>query len=361
MPLKQSQTYAVQDFAETFGKLRIPVHVFEYDIDGYTFDNVIVHYRFSPDEVLYDETLEPVGVRFTNGLSRRRDLLVEEKRRETMAKEQRFFNGPQVGLRDFSTEEKSHYSKKLVLDTRPSFFFDYAAIQLILDKPVLKDGKTIRDEYKINPYSWNNVDELGYIVLPNNIGSEWVVISEPDHKLIASQRSEKLVQYPGLYGVSPAGFMMRKILTKEKKLVPADVIDGIPNPFKTAMREGQEEMGLEFKLDQIKIYALARPWDDLHAELIGEIRTPLTVNEILSGIPKGSKYENVRLIDVPFDQPGPVIKGYPEKNYPGLVGYKDFDFTHPTGPWVPAQALAVIYSAIREHGEEKVKKVISEL
>ena len=364
-PLQKAQTYSVQDFGTVFGKLRFPIHVFEHNLDGYTFNDVVVNYRYSPEDVLYDEKLEPVAVRFTNGLARHRDAYVEQKR-QSVKPGTPFFNGPGVGLRGFGTEERSHLFKKLVLDTRPSFFFDYVAVHHYLDKPIF-DGKTIRELYEINPYSWNNVDgKSEYTVLPNHIGSEWVVISEPEQKLIAIQRPETLAQYPGRYGVSPAGFIMRKVLIKDPnspggvKEIPADVIDGVPNPFRTAIREGQQEMGISFSLDQIKLYALARPWDDLHPELIGEIRTNMTVDEIRSSIPKGSKYEILRLMDIPFD-PESVIKGYHPKNYPGLVDYKDFDFSHPTGSWVPAQALAVLFSTIREFGEEKVRQVVNEL
>lgn len=359
-PTQKAQNFSVQDFGETFfGKLKFPAHVFEHNIDGYTFDNVVVSYRYSPDEILYDENLEPVAVALTNGLARHRDQYVEQKR-QSIKPGTPFFNGPGVGLRGFGTEERSHLYKKLLLDTRPSFFFDYVAVHHYLDKPIF-NGKTIRELYEINPYIWNNVDgKSGQIVLPNHIGTQWVVISEPEQKLIAIQRPETLAQYPNLYGVAPAGFPMRKVLTKEGKLEPADVIDGVPNPFKTAIREGQQEMGIKFSLNQIKINSLVRAWGDLHPEITGEIRTDMTVDEIKGSIPKGSKYEILRLMDIPFD-PKSVIKGYPEKNYPGLVGYKNFDFSHPTGPWVPPQALAVLYSTIKEFGEEKVRKVVNEL
>jgi len=236
----------------------------------------------------------------------------------------------------------------LVLKSGRTSWFTYFATNKSLDEKILEqEGRkvSVRQKYVKNPLDLNDV-------LANPIGCSATVISEPDNNFMMVERSMKLSQYPGLYGDYAAGFM-----NPDK-----DLIDGKPNPFKTLQREIQEEAGIACSINDIKLFGIGRAMDDLHGEIWGELRTPLTVQEILSA-PVKDKYENLRRFDVPFE-PKEVLRyitktidqipiGVPPESCVWIIGRSP--------KWVPAHAVNTIHSLEREYGHDKVIKALESL
>lgn len=336
----------------TFGKLRIPLHSFmeNYEDGGWGVQDLVVNYTVDPKELRFDAEknewlYNPEGSSWLP-----KDVLdclkatVEKKKKDAELTGKMFFDGQQVRLYNFSALGEE---ERPVIHVSPVSFFTYAATNKALNDKILKDVNdnptSIKEKYNVDVHYPNDV-------LANPIGVSSAIISEPDQALVMVQRSSKLAVYPDLYGVAAAGFMdpLR------------DRIAGAPNPFKTIQREIKEEAGIPCDTKDFKLFVVGRACDDLHGELFGEYKTNLKVNEILS-TQKKSKYESLRMFSVPFN-PETVIGGYKDANYPGMVGYRDFEFngTNP-GPWVPAHAVATVYSLIKTYGRDAVLKAANDL
>jgi len=318
-----------------FGELRIPCHV--YTDGSFSYEDV---------ECLYD----PSELILPSDIAAFKDQLVDRKKKEAESRGAPFFDGPQVRLKDYGIkiEDQRTEAHKLVLKFGKSTWFSYSTTNRSLDDKILEqeDRKvSIREKYIRNPLDLNDV-------LANSTGCSATVISEPDHKLVMVERSMKLSQYPGLYGDAVAGFMHRE----------KDLVDGKPNPFKTLQREAQEEAGITCSVNDLKLLGIGRAMDDLHGEIWGELRTPLTVQEIYSA-PKKDKYEALRMFDIPFE-PKEVLK-YLIKTIDqipvGVPSESNVWITSRSPKWVPAHAVNTIHSLEREYGHDKVVRTLKNI
>jgi len=319
-----------------YGKLRIPCHVYQSGV--FNFDDVLC--RYDPDELILPEDITIV-----------KKQLVGKKKKESESRGAPFFDGLQCRLRNYGVriEDPKTEKLKLVLTFGPTSWFTYSATNRSLDEKILQDNygrkTSIRKKYIRDPLDLNDV-------LANSTGVSMSVISEPDHKIILVERSMKLSQYPGLYGVGAAGFMN----------IEKDLIGNTPNPFATTLRETKEEAGIDCSVNDIKLFGVGRAMDDLHGEIWGELRTPLSIQEILSS-PKKDKYEALRFIDVPFE-PKEVLRYVTRtiENIPSGVASGSGSWVISKSPkWVPAHAIATINSLEEEYGHEKVLRTLEDL
>ena len=306
-------------FDYTFGPIRMQFHTFLQNVDGWGPDGVEIEY--DPAEVVL-----PADIAAYKG------KIIAEKEADAKAKGKVFFDGQQVRMKDYGhrVANKETEELKLYLKFGPGSYFTHACTGQIVDKKMLKDenGKdvSIREKYIKDHYSWD--DCLG-----NSVGVSTAIISRPDHALVYVKRSDKITQYPGRFGVAAAGFMDRK----------KDLMDNVPNPFKTMQRETTEEMGVETQFGDFKITGIGRPWDDLHGELWGVTKTDKTVAQI-RGSPKKQKYESLAMLDVPFE---------PRSVLPIL---KDAGNT-----WVNAHAVATIDALLQEYKTDEVLAIAEQL
>jgi len=339
----------------TFGDLRIPCIVFQ--ADRYKFEDLVVDYRFDPKSMRWDEDKKEWMYQPEFGLpkdiSANLKNMVEKGKKKAEEKGRLFFDGQLVKLAGYTMgvrkEDVIDENERPILKTTPTSWFAYQATNLSLDEKILEgyDGKptTIREKYKIDPLILDDI-------LANPIGVSAVVISEPDHAMYFVQRSNILSQYPNLYGVGSAGFMNRT----------RDVVAGVPNPFKTIQHEAEEEAGIKCSLNDFTLFSIGRALDDLHGELFGMIRTPMTIQEILSA-PKKRKYEALNPITVPFE-PKPVLKyltATVEKIPDGISAGREAWIIDKSPKWVPAHAIATIQALEDEYGHEKVMKEMKSL
>jgi hypothetical protein len=279
--------------------------------------------------------------------------LVKKRKDEADEKGRVFFDGQLVKLAGYSMlvrkEDTLSEDEKPVLKITPSSWFAYQATNRSLDEKMLigHDGKptTIREKYGIDPLILDDV-------LANVIGVSAVVISEPDHAMYFVRRSGTNDQYPYLYGVGVAGFMNRL----------RDSVAGVPNPSKTIQNEAEQEAGIKCSLNDFTLSSIARARDDLHGELFGMIRTPMTIQEILSA-PKTRKYEALEPITVPFE-PKPVLKYVTktiEKIPDRIPAGRDAWIIGRSPEWVPAHVVATIQALEDEYGHEKIMREMENL
>ncbi len=118
-------------------------------------------------------------------------------------------------------------------------------------------------------------------VLANPIGVNAAFLTTDDYAIIL-ERSPKLAQYPGLWGV-PAGFMN-----------PNDM-----SPYKTASRDAAaEEAGR--KLAEAKLTELGRALDDFHYEILMTGIIDGTKAQVMSSLKSGEWEARGRHI-IPFN------------------------------------------------------------
>ncbi len=256
-----------------------------------------------------------------------------KKREEQARKEGKvFYDGPMARLSDYVVNDEDH---KLVLYEQPTSFFTRVFTNNSLDEEVV--WKMVEKRGKEYP----NLDDG----LANPIGNNILVLTD-DGYVILNKRSEKLAQYPGLYGILPAGF------TNPQK-------DDF-NQFNTARRETQEELGIK-KLRKLELIGFGRAGDDRHPEFQFIAETDYTINEVLSA-PKSSKYEAQKIIPVEFEprKLAPYLAKTVEEVPKGAVKRGNTWIPAKSPAWVPAQNKLVIDALIKEYGFNRVYKAIEE-
>jgi len=318
----------------TLGKLKIPLHVFVHNPEGWGFEDVSVEYEVDPLDVELNEekemwTYNPKH-RFGEELYEKFIIWRNEKEEEAKAEKRYFFDGQCVRLIGLRTEKE-----RPILVTAPGSWFPYNFINFNLDEPLLEGGKSIREVYKPDVRNLEGI-------LENNIGVSTTLISEPDWSLMYVERSKEMRQYPKLLGTPAAGFIKR----------PDDMVAGKPNPFKTIKRETGEERGIDIEFEDFKLFTVGRGLDDFHGELFGEVRFDMTVDEI-KNTPAADRWEQKGPIkSVPFE---------PREVLNLLKGYTEPLAENDPGSWVPAHAVNVAQSLIKEYGFERVEKIADNL
>ncbi len=162
------------------------------------------------------------------------------KRREAEAEKagRVLFDGKLVRLVDYFPNENDGILK---LTIQPTSFFAHSLSNKALEDCMDElDGRSPIEFYKLNPKEMDSI-------LANPIGVNSALVTSDNHVIIVD-RSTKLSQYPGLFGI-PAGFMK-----------PED-----KTPHGTGYREVREEVG-NFDVD-MKLVELGRALDDFHIEI----------------------------------------------------------------------------------------------
>jgi len=269
-----------------------------------------------------------------------KDRLVEAKRKEAESQGRTLFDGPMVRLKDYSVDDELHL---LNLELQRTSFFTFTATNKSIDNPEVRRMVDERGP------SYTNLNDG----LANPIGVNVVLISEPDNAIVITKRSEKLAQYPGLYGV-PAGFMNpdkdRLHFKEQDSPVKDSELGSVAYPEKffyaptiTGEREVKEEMGVP--IIESSAIELGRAGDDKHLEFSMVAKTPYTKEKILSA-PKTSKWETQQINIVPFE-PKEVMKYLVE-----TVKEEPKGVPKGTGVWIPGKSPAWVpaqWEAVKAH------------
>ena len=314
----------------TFGPLKIPYYSLVEDPEN--------PYKENEVEVIVLEGKFEIPDEKVRGL---KEKIVKEKEKEAREKGKSFFDGAMASLRNYSFNDEDH---EITLYEQLTSFFTRVATNNSLDEDVVWQMVEKRGT------EYTNLDDG----LANPIGNNVLVLTQ-DGYVILNKRSDKLAQYPGLYGILPAGFT---VPVKEENGKIKEV-DGF-NQFNTARREAIEELGVK-KLKNLELLGFGRAGDDRHVEFQFLAETEYTINEVLSA-PKSSKYEAQEIIPVEFSpkELAPyltkTIKDVPK----GAVKRGDVWIPEKSPTWVPAQNKLVIDALIKEYGFEKVYKAIED-
>lgn len=146
-------------------------------------------------------------------------------------------------------------------------YFHFAALNKCLDEPISAEKHA-----SLRSFLQEKPAELGKSKLPNPIGIVVSLILEPEMKIVLSKRSMKNFEGSGVMSTAIGGSL---------SLGSGDVDDsGVPNPFKTVVREAKEEIGIDLSETQITFFGLGRDLLTLKPELLGEVRINLTEKEL---------------------------------------------------------------------------------
>src|SRR5208282_4329329 len=179
-------------------------------------------------------------------LRSRRNALINEY--ETVAKEKRkvLFDGDHYRLQSYNFEitDRVTEDRKIVLNIEPSSYYDFICTNLSMDKELIP-----AERGALTPRAYYRPDPFDFVTSPfaNQIGINLCVITEPDNRLLYSQRSQRSFAYPSGYANAVNG-----------DVSPLDRGAGGINPFLTAAREAKEEIGLDIDVDAIEVLGLVR-------------------------------------------------------------------------------------------------------
>ncbi|RKX97758.1 MAG: hypothetical protein DRP54_08800 [Spirochaetes bacterium] len=278
---------------------------------------------------------------------------VARKQKEAEEKGRKFFDGPQVRL------VKVRYNREngeVELELQRTSFFRYACSNRSMDRTV--EEKRIRELY-VNEDDLRNLDDG----LSNSIGVDIGLLTS-DKKIILTQRSKKLHQYPGLYGV-PAGFMSPKDKYTQEKYSVFDIKDEMVSPFVTAVRELYEEVNVQDSSipKNMRLIEIGRAYDDMHPEIIVFTQTDATGEDVK----KLAKFARDKFegppVPVPFN-PRDVARYMVESVKeipPGTPKIEGLWIPGKSPLWVPAHWRTVYLLLEREFGSEEANKELKRI
>ncbi|MBI2137414.1 NUDIX domain-containing protein [Candidatus Woesearchaeota archaeon] len=239
------------------------------------------------------------------------------------------FEGKLVRLVDYFPNDDKGSLKLIVQQT--TFFTHTASNKALEDKIDELGGQSPLQFYGLTPKELDSV-------LANPIGVSSVLVTRDNHVII-TERSNKLSQYPGLYGL-PAGFM-----NPDDRTVHA-----------TAYREIREEVG-NFGAE-VRLVELGRALDDLHVEITMVGKIDGTKSGIEGAITM-SEWESRGKYFVPFNPRDcanylvTTISSVPSNVPPGnwILGKSP--------KWVPVHHRALYLALTKEYGQEAVNKELN--
>lgn len=305
----------------TFGELLIPFYNLVEDPEN----------PYRENEVRINPITEPFRIP-DDAVREFMDENIKAKEKKMKDEGKQFVNNPTARLKAFTAIDEDNH--KLELSVQRSDFFTNEMTNKSLDNDIV----------------WRMVEERGSQYsnlddgLCNAIGNNILVRSIPDTAVFLNKRSENIAQYPGLYGVLPAGFTNPD---KDNYIM-----------FNTARREAIEELGIK-NIENIQLLGIGRAGDDRHIEFNFLAETDYTVKEVLS-TPKTARYESAEIIPVEFE---------PDKLAPYLartVSDVPKGAVRRGGAWVPgkspaavpAQGKIVIDALVMEYGFDRTYKAI---
>jgi hypothetical protein len=161
-------------------------------------------------------------------------------------------------------------SNKLLIKFSKARYFHFAALNKGLDSPLLsmsEKSSTLREFLNEDPY------DLHTSMLPNPLGVVTSIVLEPENKIVLTIHSNRNFEGSGMIAAAIAG----SLSINEGDLNFA----GLPDPFKTIIREANEEIGLKISTSDIKFFGFGRDLLTLKPEIIGKINLDLKEKEFV--------------------------------------------------------------------------------
>jgi hypothetical protein len=204
--------------------------------------------EYSPPQSLIDETRIRIG-----------DLIKRSKKEGFT-----FFDDILGRVDDVTTLQ----ANKLLIKFSKTRYFHFAALNKALDLPLFNmSGITLRNFLNEDPY------DLHLSMLPNPLGVVSSLILKPENKIVLTIHSNRNFEGSGMMAAPIAGSL---------SIREGDInFSGLPSPFRTIVREANEELGLDIRTSDIKFFGFGRDLMTLKPELIGEIYLDLKENEFV--------------------------------------------------------------------------------
>ena len=261
-------------------------------------------------------------------LARYKARIMGKKLAEAEAKGTVLRNDTTARLKAYFPDE-DRQSLKLVLQRGE--YLDHEASNKALDRrPREFGGRRIRECYDVHP---KELDD--YFANPIGVNSVFFTVDDPPCAVL-TERSKKLHQYPGLFGI-PGGFMNP---------------DMDRTPFDTTARDAAfQEVGRP--LTEAKLVEVGRALDDLHIEIgmVGSIDG--TSRQVTEAI-RRADWEHRRIFTVDFDPRTCatymkiMIEEIPQNVPKGgwIIGKSPF--------WVPAHYRLLYLALANKYGHDEV-------
>lgn len=240
---------------------------------------------------------------------------------------------------------------EVLMELQRTSYHRFACSNRSLDEKL--GEKTIREFY-VNENDLKDLKDG----LANPIGVNLGIITSDNH-VILTQRSKKLYQYPGLYGV-PAGFMKPEDRYNDEKYGVFSVKTSETSPFITGVRELWEEVNISDSTipENMKLIEIGRAYDDLHAEIIMHTRTDAKSKHVKEQVKFAvDKFEGCPVL-VEFN-PRALSKYMVEtikERPPGTPDIQNIWIPEKSPQWVPAHWRTVYLLLEKEYGAKEIER-----
>lgn len=166
-------------------------------------------------------------------------------------------------------DDVNTHSNKLLLKFSKTSYFHFAALNRGLDLPLseMSGNTTLRSFLNEDPYN------LHSSILPNPLGVVTSLVLEPENKIVFTIHSHSTFEGSGMMTAPIGG----SLSIKENDLN----FSGLPDPFRTIVREAKEELGISIRTTDIKFFGVGRDLTTLKPELIGQVSLNLKEKDLL--------------------------------------------------------------------------------
>ena len=201
-------------------------------------------------------------------------------------------------------------------------YFDFVSTNLSLDlimSEVCPDwgDDRLRDRLSFSP------TELREDPLCNQLGISLSIVTKPDNRLLFSRRGPTVFAYPNGYANAVNGEVDVK-----------DIQEGEVSLSRTAVREANEELGIEIGSDDIDFLGLCRSPVTLQPILIGVAFTDMSAPQAIERAKSArDRFEHEEILDIEF-KPSTVVQ----------------HVRNAGAEWIPQCAACCIFSVLKSHG-----------
>ncbi len=226
--------------------------------------------RYRDGEIICDGPSDDRQFQLPADIASNADQRLAAAKVDCDARGAKFYNSPQVRLIDYSfggpNQSGGGSDKPMRLKLGWTQYF-HTRLTNQSRSYILPDGNSIELKYG------RDLENLSDSGLSNPIAANMSVVTN-DGKIFVATRSEKMAWNPGDFQPAVSGDGQ-----------PEDLdANGVYDPFHTAMREAAEECTGKYPLtrEQVTIFGLARTMGTQFPFVFGEIRLPVSSDELLS-------------------------------------------------------------------------------
>ena len=299
------------------------------------YDPTNEHFQWQKDDIVttFSETMFKLSGRLLEDY----DEVIASKRAIAADSGAPFHNAEMYRVANYRIlikEDDKTEKVRLQLDFQRTRYFDFTA-----SNERLREGEELANEFLYDPRDFATSH------LSNPLAVLLSVYSIKDEKIVIVKRPSQLAEYANTFHVAVAGSMCHNSEAEPKK---KDYImrDGkaFPCPFKAAIREAREEIGLcEEGISKVFFWGIERDLTNGKPELLGTIESCLSIKDIIDGLTRAeTRFEIQTLVVCDFKDPMEVCKYLCEPNQ-----------------WVPGGYVNTMMTLLGKFGISAVKEALA--